>query len=382
MMTDMDDGADPEAEVVSLSPRTLLDSSRYACEICGQMFRREQNLVFHRRGHDMPPKKRDAAAAPPRKKRRDEAAASRKKRAFVCPEPSCLHHHPSHALADHCGIKKHFLRKHDGHRQWACARCSKAYAVLNDYKAHVKTCGGHSCGSIFTRSSDGLEGELIAAFQVEYEEEMLNEEEEEPRRPRKRREFIRRDRLGAHDRLFEDYFADDCNYPPSFFRRRGEAPVVNFTVNGHEYNYGYYLADGIYPSWPVFMKGVTLPQSEKQRMFTAAQSAWRKDVECAFGVLKARFNILAVPGRSYSRRTLGLIMRACVILHNMIIDDERGTNLEHNYETVESNVGPAIHHHAPPSLAARIQMDNEMRDSPVYTQLQQDLIEHVWAHNA
>ncbi|XP_051189874.1 uncharacterized protein [Lolium perenne] len=160
----------------------------------------------------------------------------------------------------------------------------------------------------------------------------------------------------------------------------GEAPIVNFTVNGHEYNYGYYLADGIYPSWPVFMKGVTLPQSEKHRLFTAPQSAWRKDVECAFGVLKARFNILAVLGRSYSKHTLGLIMRACVILHNMIIDNERGTNLENIYETVDSNVGPAIHNHAPPSLAARIQMDNEMRDSPMYTQLQHDLIEHVWAN--
>ena len=73
-------------------------------------------------------------------------------------------------------------------------------------------------------------------------------------------------------------------------------------------------------------------------------------------------------------------MRACVILHNMIIDDERGTNLENIYETVDSNVGPAIHNHAPPSLAARIQMDNEMRDSPMYTQLQHDLIEHVWAN--
>ncbi|KAM0912816.1 hypothetical protein ACQ4PT_012554 [Festuca glaucescens] len=152
MHDDMDDGADPEAEVVSLSPRTLLDSSRYACEICGQMFRREQNLVFHRRGHDMPRKRRDAAAAP-RKKRRDEAAASRKKRVFVCLEPSCLRHHPSHALADHIGIKKHFLRKHGGHRQWACARCSKAYAVLNDYKAHVKTCGTR----IFTRVDSFVE---------------------------------------------------------------------------------------------------------------------------------------------------------------------------------------------------------------------------------
>ena len=127
------------------------------------------------------------------------------------------------------------------------------------------------------------------------------------------------------------------------------------------------------------MKGVTLPQSEKHRLCTTAQSAWRKDVECTFGVLKSRFNIIAVPGRYYSKRTLGLIMRACVILHNMIIDDERGTRLDDIYETVDSNVGPPIHNNAPPSLAARIQMDTEMRDSPMYTQLQQDLIEHVWA---
>ncbi|KAK1607371.1 hypothetical protein QYE76_031044 [Lolium multiflorum] len=181
---------------------------------------------------------------------------------------------------------------------------------------------------------------------VEYEEEMLNEEEE-PRRPRRRREFIdvivwvptigsSRTTSPTTAIILRASFGEDV--------LRGEAPVVNFTVNGHEYNYGYYLADGIYPSWPVFMKGVTLPQSEKQRVFTAAQSAWRKDVECAFGVLKARFNILAVPGRSYSRRTLGLIMRACVIL-NMIIDDERGTNLENIYETVDSNAQYTTMHH-------------------------------------
>ena len=72
-------------------------------------------------------------------------------------------------------------------------------------------------------------------------------------------------------------------------------------------------------------------------------------------------------------------MRACVILHNMIIDDERETNLDEIYETVESNVSPAIQNNAPPSLAARIQMDTEMRDTPMYAQLQRDLIEHVWA---
>jgi hypothetical protein len=151
---------------------------------------------------------------------------------------------------------------------------------------------------------------------------------------------------------------------------RGEAPLMNFTVNGHEYNRRYYLADGIYPSWPVFMKGITLPQCEKHQVFTNVQAAWRKDVECSFGLLKSRFNIIAVPGCSYSQRTLGLIIRACVNLHNMIIDDERDTNLDEIYETVASNVGPAIHNDAPPSLAARIQIDTEMRDSPMYAQLQ------------
>ncbi|CAO2191744.1 unnamed protein product [Urochloa humidicola] len=141
---------DPDAEVVSLSPRTLLESDRYVCEICGQGFQRDQNLQMHRRRHKVPWKllKREAG----------EAA---RKRVFVCPEPSCLHHDPSHALGDLVGIKKHFRRKHSGHRQWACARCSKAYAVHSDYKAHLKTCGtrGHTCdcGRVFSRVESFIE---------------------------------------------------------------------------------------------------------------------------------------------------------------------------------------------------------------------------------
>ncbi|CAO2173087.1 unnamed protein product [Urochloa humidicola] len=141
---------DPDAEVVSLSPRTLLESDRYVCEICGQGFQRDQNLQMHRRRHKVPWKllKREAW----------EAA---RKRVFVCPEPSCLHHDPAHALGDLVGIKKHFRRKHSGHRQWACARCSKAYAVHSDYKAHLKTCGtrGHTCdcGRVFSRVESFIE---------------------------------------------------------------------------------------------------------------------------------------------------------------------------------------------------------------------------------
>lgn len=140
---------DPDAEVVSLSPKTLLESDRYVCEICNQGFQRDQNLQMHRRRHKVPWKllKRETPAA--------------KKRVFVCPEPTCLHHDPCHALGDLVGIKKHFRRKHSNHKQWVCDKCSKAYAVQSDFKAHLKTCGtrGHSCdcGRVFSRVESFIE---------------------------------------------------------------------------------------------------------------------------------------------------------------------------------------------------------------------------------
>ncbi|KAJ3702998.1 hypothetical protein LUZ61_006703 [Rhynchospora tenuis] len=144
---------DPDAEVVSLSPKTLLESDRYVCEICNQGFRRDQNLQMHRRRHKVPWKllKKEKAAT----------TAVTRKRVYVCPEPSCLHHDPAHALGDLVGIKKHYRRKHGGQRQWVCSRCSKGYAVQSDYKAHVKTCGtrGHTCdcGRVFSRVESFIE---------------------------------------------------------------------------------------------------------------------------------------------------------------------------------------------------------------------------------
>ena len=94
-------------------------------------------------------------------------------------------------------------------------------------------------------------------------------------------------------------------------------------VNGHMYKLAYYLTDGIYPKWSTFIQSITLPQTPQQELFAKVQEATRKDVERAFGVLQARFAIVRNPVKTLDREKIGKIMRACIILHNMIVEDER-----------------------------------------------------------
>ncbi|KAI3916855.1 hypothetical protein MKW92_012442 [Papaver armeniacum] len=133
---------DPNAEVIALSPKTLMATNRFVCEICNKGFQRDQNLQLHRRGHNLP------------WKLRQRTNKEIRKRVYVCPETSCVHHDPSRALGDLTGIKKHFCRKH-GEKKWKCDKCSKKYAVQSDWKAHLKTCGTKEykcdCGTLFSR---------------------------------------------------------------------------------------------------------------------------------------------------------------------------------------------------------------------------------------
>ncbi|XP_039780659.1 uncharacterized protein LOC120647919 [Panicum virgatum] len=76
---------------------------------------------------------------------------------------------------------------------------------------------------------------------------------------------------------------------------RGESPPVHFTVNGRTYDMGYYLADGIYPDWPAFVKSVRHPMERKTQCFAAVQEGARKDIERAFGVLQARWAVICGP---------------------------------------------------------------------------------------
>ncbi|KAI8529667.1 hypothetical protein RHMOL_Rhmol12G0242300 [Rhododendron molle] len=138
---------DPEAEVISLSPNSLLATNRFVCDVCNKGFKRDQNLQLHRRGHNLPWKLKQRVTG-------KEGIALVRKKVYVCPESSCVHHDPSRALGDLTGIKKHFCRKH-GEKKWKCEKCSKKYAVQSDWKAHSKTCGTREyrcdCGTMFSR---------------------------------------------------------------------------------------------------------------------------------------------------------------------------------------------------------------------------------------
>nr|XP_043615960.1 uncharacterized protein LOC122587861 [Erigeron canadensis] len=72
----------------------------------------------------------------------------------------------------------------------------------------------------------------------------------------------------------------------------GTTPVVLFTVNGTEYKYPYFLMDGIYPRYAMFVKTIPHPTGEKMIRFARAQEAARKDVERAFGIIKKKWKIL------------------------------------------------------------------------------------------
>uniref|UniRef100_A0A2P2M5I4 Uncharacterized protein MANES_08G005700 n=2 Tax=Rhizophora mucronata TaxID=61149 RepID=A0A2P2M5I4_RHIMU len=133
---------DPDAEVIALSPKALMATNRFVCEICNKGFQRDQNLQLHRRGHNLPWKLRQRTNKEVRKK------------VYICPEKTCVHHDPLRALGDLTGIKKHYSRKH-GEKKWKCEKCSKKYAVQSDWKAHSKTCGTREykcdCGTLFSR---------------------------------------------------------------------------------------------------------------------------------------------------------------------------------------------------------------------------------------
>ncbi|KAL0008673.1 hypothetical protein SO802_010175 [Lithocarpus litseifolius] len=249
----------------------------------------------------------------------------------------------------------------------------------------------------FDSSSDDDELELTLAIAIE---ELNNERASTSRRRSIQPQYLRSPNnndiarllaVGQHRGFPGMLESSDCmhwkwkNCPKrsSVFSEltEGRAPSVTYSINGNDYSMGYYLADGIYPSWATFVKTILAPQYHKRQHFASAQEAVKKDVEHAFGVLQARFAIVRGPACFFHLETLKDIMMACIIFHNMIVEDERHTYLGANdfdYDQIDDNGPEPVSHNPTCNLMQFIEHHNSIRDRGIHSQLQADFVEHLW----
>uniref|UniRef100_A0A0D3A8S6 DDE Tnp4 domain-containing protein n=1 Tax=Brassica oleracea var. oleracea TaxID=109376 RepID=A0A0D3A8S6_BRAOL len=165
----------------------------------------------------------------------------------------------------------------------------------------------------------------------------------------------------------------------------GRAPQVNFSVNGREYHLVYYLTDAIYPKWATFIQSISIPQGSKAVLFAQHQEAVRKDVERAFGVLQARFAIVKNPALYWDKVKIGKIMKACIILLNMIIEDEQDDYTQYDVSDFQQGEGSRSSHvdltystDIPTNIANQMGVRTRIRDRQAHEQLKGDLVEHIW----
>ncbi|XP_050918329.1 uncharacterized protein LOC127135730 [Lathyrus oleraceus] len=140
----------------------------------------------------------------------------------------------------------------------------------------------------------------------------------------------------------------------------GRAPNMQYTINGTPYNMG----------------------EKRKKLFAQHQESARKDVERAFGVLQSRFAIIRGPSRAWHMDTLKHTIYACIILHNMIVEDERhtyGGNFDYSYDNVDINNSTTETFSGPhPNLATRLQRRASIQEKQVHRKLQGDLVEYIW----
>ncbi|CAL2279206.1 unnamed protein product [Prunus armeniaca] len=177
---------------------------------------------------------------------------------------------------------------------------------------------------------------------------------------------------------------------------RGEAQKITYEVNNTVYQSGYYLAVGIYPRWTTFVKSLSHPRTQKQKLFATYQEGYRKDVERCFGILQARWAIIRGAARMFDEEVLRSIMMTCIILHNMIVEDKYDYEAEEVYEPDPMNTaltriyekpirpnGEPMEHE--PLVRDGLFMNRmidrytEMQSSYIHKRRQVDLIEHLWA---
>ncbi|XP_047977875.1 uncharacterized protein LOC125219839 isoform X1 [Salvia hispanica] len=159
---------------------------------------------------------------------------------------------------------------------------------------------------------------------------------------------------------------------------QGIAPPAHYVIQGKEYNMGYYLADSIYPKWSTIVQTIEEPRSPKTEYFAMKQEACKKDLERAISALQARFTIVAGPVRHWDKDAFRDIMITCIILHNMIVEDERDLTspIEIAREAPQPEVEMATNEDA--RFQEYLSRYEAIRIKNAHLELQNALVNHLW----
>ncbi|CAL8116728.1 unnamed protein product [Prunus armeniaca] len=121
-----------------------------------------------------------------------------------------------------------------------------------------------------------------------------------------------------------------------------------------------------------------------------------KDIERCFGILQARWLIIRGAARMFDEEVLRSIMMTCIILHNMIVEDEYDYDATEVYELDPMNtiltriyerpMGPSRESFEPDPLVRdrrfmtrMVDRYTEMQSSYIHERRQLDMMEHLWA---
>jgi hypothetical protein len=152
----------------------------------------------------------------------------------------------------------------------------------------------------------------------------------------------------------------------------GTAARAGFYANGNYYDHGYYLCDGIYPEYSFVVKTFRDSDDDKRRYFKKVQESSRKDIERCFGVLQQRWQFLKNPCRMWHREKISTVMYACIIMHNMILEDEgRAICPDHSPDDIEQ--------FTPATMDERVKNHGIMRSQELHNNLKADLVEAAWS---
>lgn len=90
-----------------------------------------------------------------------------------------------------------------------------------------------------------------------------------------------------------------------------------FVSNGSNRRKVYFVADGIYPEWRIFVGPIHDAPAGPQTDYTKSQESVRKDIERIFGVLRGRSWVLRRASEQCNVKDMVLVSEVCVMLHSL-----------------------------------------------------------------